>query len=271
MFIKIQLASWLLLLNNFCTTLSNNPPTFNNTFGVDYFSLHSPIKFTASGIQDFLKNTYNHTQYASNILPHNTSHFLQLLEHGQKTKLDQDYMLAVIRLFRQKINSASFLTATEVERVTALLPKLLNEHLKIKVPLAANANKLNIVGLRLIENCLSKTLWSGTNPQLIWPQFINIGNSLNLMFKSNQIILDTDDLNDALHILIDRLIYTIKLLEDSLPESFYTELSKQLQTDPPKWLEIDELEDLIDSKLQKIKKAVLQAQVKAQAKAAGIL
>jgi hypothetical protein len=236
----------------------------------DCFVLHSPIQFTSDGIQNFLKHTYNHTQYASTILPHNTGHFLQLLEYGQKKHQDQEYMLAVIRLFRQKISSSDFLSATEVERVTKLLPSLLNDHLQIKIPLAANNNKLNHVGLRLVENCLNKTLWSGTSPQTIWKQFIAIGNNLEQMYKTNRIILDLDDLNDTLHILVDRLIYTIKLLEDELPDSFYAELNKQIQT-APTWLEIDELEDLVDSKIHKIKKTILQTQVKKQANLAGIL
>jgi len=262
---KKQLIVVLYLINNFSTLLSNPKPIIINNINNDELILHSPIKFTANGINCFLKHTYNHPQYASTIVPHNTGHFIQLLEHGKDTKQDHDYILAVLRLFRQKVSEADYISAAELERITTFVPTILEEYLDIKHTRhnKAGSRKIKHVIGHLVENCLSKTLWDIQDPELTIKQFIQIGNNLENMLNA-KIIADQDDLNDIIHILVDRFIYVINLASGDLPTSFYEDLKKKL--DPISWMKIDEIEDLVDTKLQKMERALFRGKIKSEIK-----
>ena len=78
------------------------------------------------------------------------------------------------------------------------------------------------------------------------------------------IIADLDDLNDMLHMLIDRFVYIIKLIGPDLPETFYIDLKKQIDQNNT-WLKLDEIEDLIDTKIQKLNNAIFNGRIKATA------
>lgn len=255
----------LYLLNNFSPVLSNSEPIIITSTSSDNLILHSPIKFTSSGINCFLKHTYNHPSYASEIIPHNTGHLLQLLEHGKKSRQDHDYMIAVIRLFRQKISSAEYISANEVVRLTKLLPSIFKKHLNKKQSRRNKqaCRKLKSLTTRLVESCLSKTLWDSEEPMQICHKFIEIGNNLETLLNA-EIIEDEEDLNDMVHILVDRFIYVIKLVGSDLPESFYSDLKKQLDKNIS-WLQMEEIEDLVDTKVQKINNALFKGQIKSQA------
>lgn len=252
------------LINNFSGLLSNTSPIIINSCSNDELFLHSPIKFSSSGINCFLKHTYNHPAYANTIVPHNTCHFMQLLEHGKNSKQDHDYILAVLRLFRQKISSADYMSANEVERITSYVPTILESYLDEKQARQnkSSCRKLKNLIVHLVENCLSKTLWDCSNTEVMAQQLLQIGNNLENMLNAN-LIADQDDLNDLIHILIDRFIYVIDLAGADLPSSFYDNLKKQL--DQATWMKLPEIEDLIDTKLQKIERAFLKNKIKAQA------
>ena len=251
--------------------MSNHPAIIVSNISNDEMILHSPIKFTASGINCFLKHTYNHPKYASDIVPHNTGHFMQLLEHGSSTKQDHDYMIAVIRLFRQKISAANYISAAETERITTFVPTILANYLDLKQARhnRSACRKLKRLMVHLVENCLAKTLWDCENQELMTTQCLKIGNNLENMHHAN-IITDQDDLNDMVHMLIDRFIYVVGLAGTNLPISFYEELKKQLNL--ASWMHIAEIEDLVDTKLQKINNAFLTSKIKSHAaEAFGIL
>lgn len=261
-FINIVLV--LYLINNFSHLLSNQAPLLVNNLNQDEFMLHSPLKFTATGINNFLTHTYNHPKYASEIVPHNTGHFMQLLEHGQISHQDCDYMLAVLRLLRQKINATNYMNATELERITSLVPSLLVDFLDPRGPnyRKQNSRKLKNLLVHIIESCLSKTLWDCSEPELITKQLIKIGNNLENLTRA-QIITDEDELNDLIHNLLDRFIYVLSLAGTELPIAFYDELSNQLHQ--LSWMQIPEIEAAIDSKLKKIDQAFLKSRIKVQA------
>jgi hypothetical protein len=249
--------------NNYATNLSDN---LVNSYNLNYdeLLLYSPLKFTANGIQNFLANTYNHPKYAKEVIPHNTGHFMQLLEYGKNNDQDYDYILAVLRLLRQKINSSDYMSANELEKLTGFIPSLLIDYLNPKDAKyhKANSRKLKTLLTRVIENCVSKTLWDCSNGDLITGQILKIGNNLENLQRAT-IISDEDDLNDLIHMLIDRFIYVLSIAGNDLPLSFYENLSKQLQN--MSWMQITEIEAVIDTKLKKIDQAFLHSKIKAQA------
>jgi hypothetical protein len=189
---------------------------------------------------------------------------MQLLEHGKNSKQDHDYILAVLRLFRQKISGTDYISASETERITTFIPTILESYLDLKQARTHKVacRKLKSVIVHLVENCLSKTLWDLDNPDTMAKQFLQIGTNLENMLNAN-IIADQDDLNDLVHILVDRFIYVLDLAGADLPTAFYDNLKKQL--DNTSWMKLPEIEDLVDTKLQKIERAFLKNKIKAHA------
>ncbi len=251
--------------------MSNQTPIIINNLTHDEFMLHSPLRFTSTGISNFLSHTYNHPKYAREIVPHNTGHFLPLLEHGQNTNQDSDYILAVLRLLRQKISATEYMSATELERITSLVPSILADYLnpKGKNYQKVSCRKIKNLLVHVIENCLNKTLWDCSEPELVIKQLIKIGHNLENLTQI-KIIEDLDDLNDLIHSLVDRFIYVLSIAGQDLPISFYEDLSKQLHS--ASWMNLPEVETGIDSKLKKIDHAFLKSHIKSTASEAfGIL
>lgn len=261
-FTYIVLISYL--INNFSQLLSNPAPIIVNNLNNDEFLLHSPLRFTTNGINNFLTYTYNHPKYASEIVPHNTGHFMQLLEHGKISKQDSDYMIAVLRLLRQKISATEYMSAAELERITSVIPTILIDYMDPKSPIyhKTSSRKLKNVLIHVIENCLNKTLWNSSEAEQMTSQLIKIGNNLANLERAG-IIADEDDLNDLIHSLLDRFIYVLSLSSNNLPLSFYEELSKQLHQ--AAWMKIAEIESAIDSKIKKVEQAFLKSKLKSHA------
>ena len=251
----------LFLINNFSQLLSNSVPLIITNSNQDELLLHAPIKFSPSGMNCFLKHSYNHPKYQTDILPHNSGHLIQMLEHGLQTNQDYEYMIAAFRLFRQKISGCQYISATELERITHLVPIIISRYLDQKPSYQAKSKvrKLKNLALRLVENCLCKTLWDSTEPDQMLKELVTIGNQLEL-FIPTKLIDDADDLNDLLHMLIDRFIYVLDLVGSDLPPSFYADLKQRL--DATSWVKITEIEDLIYTKMDKINQALLRGKVK---------
>ncbi len=260
--LTLRLILILYLINKFAPLMSNQNYPIIYDANCDELLLFTPIKFTSQGLNCYLKYTYNHLKYASEIVPHNTGHFMQLLEHGKISHQDHQYMIAVLRLFRQKLSHAPYLSAVELERMTSLIPTLLEHCLtQTSKSLRKSNRKLKQLTLQLVEQGISKTLWDCHDAESMIQQTLRIGNNLEQLLKQ-QFLEDPDDLNDLIHIFIDRLIYIINLAGPELPFSFFHKLKSELQQ--ASWMQLAELEDLIDTKLQKIERVLLINQIKAQ-------
>lgn len=86
---------------------------------------HRPVKFTAEGIQAFLKNVYNAPNYGSEILPHNFCHLIQFLKHGEKNKQSRTYTKSVFRLFNNKLKASRGVNSLAFSDLISDLPRLL--------------------------------------------------------------------------------------------------------------------------------------------------
>src|SRR5579862_3935472 len=67
----------------------------------------TPIDLSTSGFTDFLRNNYNNPAYAHDFLPNNFDHLVQFLEHGFNSHQSRSYEQQVIRLFANKLKTAS--------------------------------------------------------------------------------------------------------------------------------------------------------------------
>ncbi len=96
-------------------------------------ALRAPINLSASGIDAFLRTTFNNPLYISDILPHDFSHFIQLLQHSKSmTQHRRAYIKSVIKLFGNKIKGAQYINAYAFSLMLDQLPDLLQEHFSLK-------------------------------------------------------------------------------------------------------------------------------------------
>ena len=218
--------------------------------------LHAPVRFTTSGLQCYLKHVYNHPKY-NEILANDLSHLLQFLEYGQQTKQPEAYLISTLRLFHQKFFTLEYLSAQQLNRLINLLPKVLADY---------HTPKVEQLVLRLLENGLTRILWSPADHDGVWRQFTELGHKITALNEA-AVITDVEDCNDLLTDLIARFAYVIGLIGSDLPVSFYEQAYRELRNQQLSWLNISETETLIASKRDHLEHILLVGTSKAQARA----
>ncbi|MCK5633142.1 hypothetical protein KAH94_05300 [bacterium] len=103
-----------------------------------------PISFTPDGISYFLKQVYNRPDYGAEFLPNNFSHLLQFLDHGTKTNQGASYAQSVLKLFNNKLKSASYINAYIFSEMLTQLEPILKQYFVGPKPRKLETLKLSI-------------------------------------------------------------------------------------------------------------------------------
>jgi len=113
--IKYAILCFLCVISIFTHTIKTKNVThitieddFNKYNNANPFA---PVLFTATGLHDFFENIYNKYWYGKDFLPNNFSHMMQFLEYGKKTKQNGAYLKSVMKLFGNKLKSASYVNS----------------------------------------------------------------------------------------------------------------------------------------------------------------
>lgn len=119
--------------------------------------------------------------------------------------------------------------------------------------------------VRFLDTIISKILWSPEEGKRAWQEFVTVGDALNSL-SENKIICKEEDLNDLTKLLTERFIYFLSIAGAELDESFFEAARNDLLNKKLPWLETEELEHEITKRLDLIRKALIQAQIKSKAK-----
>jgi hypothetical protein len=96
-------------------------------------ALRAPITLSATGIDTFLRTAFNNPVYVSDILPHDFSHFIQLLQHSKSmTQHRRAYVKSVIKLFNNKIKGTQYINAYAFSVMLDQVPDLFEEYFSLK-------------------------------------------------------------------------------------------------------------------------------------------
>jgi hypothetical protein len=117
---------------------------FAQEIGRSKVDLFLPVTFTPAGIDYFLKNVYNRPEYGTEHMPNNFSHFLQFLEHGIETRQTAGYAQSVIKLFSNKLKSASYINAYVFEDMLSPLQNIMKSYFVGPKPRTAAQLKISI-------------------------------------------------------------------------------------------------------------------------------
>lgn len=284
-------------------------------------SLHAPVRFTNNGIQTFLKQTFNHPEYARQVLAHDFSHFVQFLQHGKRMGQKRSYAKQVIRLFTNRLKSTPFINPYAFSNLLSELSDLLSEYFIIfkladldpakliindismnhfaaqfllfkdnpkqffddlssqiidalnnryQIVEEVTAEDLRKSVLIFLEVALNKLVWSPDEQVETWNLCKKIADQLALLMESN-IICDPDDLNDLFITLIERYCYFLDVTNNDLPTPFFEKLKQSVATESLVFLEMEEQEQGIETKSERLMRAVLEGEARARARESGII
>lgn len=124
--------------------------------------------------------------------------------------------------------------------------------------------------LLLLEIGLSKLVWTPDDNLDTWHLCKKISEQLVVLIDNN-IIADPDDLNDLFITLIERYCYFLDITSADLSADFYDTLKHTIAGQSCLLLEMDEQEQGIESKAERLMRAIIEGQARARARQEGVI
>ena len=130
--------------------------------------LARPIKFTRSGIGQFIKQTYNHSAYGQKFLAFNFFHSITLLGYACQSSQPRAYSKSVFRLFGQKLKSVQYINTFALLELLDKLPDLLKQHC---ADTQERSNKKELIKQHTYDFLLNQLDYLKENPEEALEQF----------------------------------------------------------------------------------------------------
>lgn len=133
-----------------------------------------------------------------------------------------------------------------------------------------SAEELRKSLLLFLEIGTSKLVWAPQEEFDTWDLCKKISNEIALMVDTN-IIADPDDLNDLYISLIERYCYFLDISNGDLSTDFFIKVQHNVAGDSLLMLDMEESEDSIETKGERLMRALVEGEAKARARELGIL
>ncbi|MFA6066799.1 MAG: hypothetical protein WC707_06480 [Candidatus Babeliaceae bacterium] len=124
--------------------------------------------------------------------------------------------------------------------------------------------------VRFIESGLNKLIWDPRDQLETWENVKTLGSCLDALYDS-AIIPDTKMLNQCYWSLIYRYCYFIESTGPALSLETYSAIQQDLTNASLAFLYLEEQEDFITTKVDRLHKALVEGELKARAHASGII
>lgn len=262
----------------------------------------------SNGIGSFLKEVFNNPSYPRDFWPNNCLHMIELLEYGNKTSKDQLYPRTVIRLFSDKTKASSYVNAYTFSDLLGQLPTLLNRYFALdtdrtmtslrdiiyeiqyhsfrvnfpefksnpetfltnlskQIEDAAELRKVLVV---FLEISLNKLIWSPEDQFDTWLTTKLIADQLACLYKRTM-ITDLDDLNSLCITLLERYCLFLDIAGSHIDISTFEKIKADIQHCQTPLLSLAEQEDLLETKMQRFTRCLIELEAKARARATGMV
>ncbi len=265
-FIIYLCVSLLVIAQSYGTQLIH---TYNNCTNIAE-NFAKPVTFTQPGIHYFIKQIYNHIDYAD-FLAHNMYHITQFLKSMPTDSCP------ILRMFGNKFKQTAYINpyafADLLHEVTPLLKATVSPDKQISLknqisktmydqmlykfdylkqdPYAyfneltdnlitlmhqnpiTNAQKLEIskAVVSFLEITLNKLVWHPTAYKNTWTNLLDIADQLNII--NENILHSNEDLNSLFITLLERFYLFLDLSYAEIPIDFYLNLRKHITEQPP--------------------------------------
>ncbi len=117
---------------------------------------------------------------------------------------------------------------------------------------------------RFFTTSIDKLVWTPHDQKETWNSFKIIGDHLFFLHEK-KVIADVQDLNELYHGLIERFCYFLDLSGRALEPSVISEIKQDLLNHPMTWLSIPELEDTLETKVERLINALITVQLQQEA------
>lgn len=261
-----------------------------------------------NGISGYLRDIFNAPSYAQDFLPNNFFHMTELLHHGNKTGKDRLYIRSVLRLFSNKIKASTYVNAFAFTELLGEFPHLLERYfiidsdksldslkdiiyeiqyrtfatqfpdfksnpstflhnLSAEIEDATELRKLMMV---FLEISLSKLIWSPNDQYDTWQTTKLIADQLTSLYKKT-IIADLEDLNSLCISLLERYCFFLDVAGTTIEITTFEQIKEDIQSCCTPLLHLPEQEDIIETKIQRFSRCLLELEAKARAREVGLI
>lgn len=123
----------------------------------------TPLKFTREGIQHFLQDIFNRTEYVKVYLPHNIAdHFYQFLDYGKTLDQKAEYLQSTLRLFNNKVKQCMYISGDAYSKLIEELPHHINPYITQSYSLS-HLTELKSSIIRIIYSSIANISLSSKN------------------------------------------------------------------------------------------------------------
>lgn len=281
--------------------------SYANTDVYNIDSLFNQSVFSL-GISTFLKDIFALPTYGQDFLPNNFFHLIEFLYHGQKTGKDALFVRSVLRLYHNKIKATPYINVYAFCDLLGQLPSLLEPYFVIDSTKALgslkeviyeiqyrsfmtqfdefktspdtflknlsaqieDAAELRKLVMLFLDTTLSKLIWSPADQFDTWQSTKLIADQLHALYKRN-IISDLDDLNSLCITLLERYCFFLDIASSHFDIQTFEKIKEDINNCRTPLLDLEEQESLIETKLQRFTRCLMEVEAKARAREAGIV
>lgn len=144
----------------------------------------------------------------------------------------------------------------------------LNNRFQISEEVTADELRKSVI--MLLDLALNKLVWTPDEEVETWELCKRIADQLAILIETN-IISDPDDLNDLYITLIERYCYFLDITSSDLPLTFFEKVKLSVTTDSLAFLDMEEQEKGIETKSERLVRALVEGEARARARDAGII
>lgn len=122
--------------------------------------------------------------------------------------------------------------------------------------------RLRQVIIRMVDNSLSRAMWSPSAFESIWPSFLSTADNIYCLARKG-ILNHMDDVDDLCWSLVYRFGFFLELYGSTLPLAFYEEVESQITNGEVFFLEVGEQDEDITSKKEYLLNTIMGSKAKA--------
>ncbi len=123
--------------------------------------------------------------------------------------------------------------------------------------------------IRFLDSSTLKLMWNSRDEMRVWDSVKKIANQFADLVQED--ILNRDDLDDLYRSLIERFCYFLDLTGSDLSIDVIKQIKEDIIADELLLFTLEEQEDLIESRAERMMQAVLQTEAKIEAKKYGMI
>ncbi len=123
--------------------------------------------------------------------------------------------------------------------------------------------------VRFLENGLNKVVWCPVGEEDVWKSVKQISSQLHSLYEQN--ILNEDELDDLYKSLLEQFCHFLDLCGSDLPAEVINHIKEDIEAGELNFLVLEEQEEYIETKSERLTRALMQTEAKAFARGFGIV